>query len=143
MGSSGSSLPCQSYIWDMNNPNTPEMELVPPSPLVCLRYNPKSTDTLVGGCYNGLITFFDTRKPGGLTGIFSPESTSIIEKSHHDPVYDVFWVSSKTGSSILCCSGTSFNVLNIAVPGTPTAWPTNTVSSCSASQFMERLSSSK
>ena len=104
MGSSGSSLPCQSYIWDMNNPNTPEMELVPPSPLVCLRYNPKSTDTLVGGCYNGLITFFDTRKPGGVTGIFSPESTSIIEKSHHDPVYDVFWVSSKTGNQCVSVS---------------------------------------
>jgi dynein intermediate chain 2 len=29
------------------------------------RFNPKSTDTLVGGCYNGLITFFDLRKPGG------------------------------------------------------------------------------
>lgn len=104
MGSSGTSLPSQSYIWDMNNPNTPEMELKPPSPLVCLRYNPKSTDTLVGGCYNGLVTFFDTRKPGGITGIYTPESTSIIEKSHHDPVYNVFWVSSKTGNQCVSVS---------------------------------------
>lgn len=26
-----------------------------------------------------------------------PHATSVIEKSHHDPVYDVFWISSKTG----------------------------------------------
>jgi dynein intermediate chain 2 len=42
----------------------PEMELQPPSPLCCLRFNPKSTDILVGGCYNGLVTYFDMRKPG-------------------------------------------------------------------------------
>ncbi len=28
------------------------------------RYNPKSTETLVGGSYNGLVNFFDLRKPG-------------------------------------------------------------------------------
>ena len=27
-----------------------------------------------------------------------PHETSVIEKSHHDPVYDVFWISSKTGN---------------------------------------------
>lgn len=73
------------------------MELLPPSPLCCLRYNPKSTDTLIGGCYNGLITYFDLRKPNAPTGQCMPLATSLIEKSHHDPVYDVFWISSKTG----------------------------------------------
>lgn len=87
----------QSYIWDVNNSNKPFVELVPPSPLCCLRFNPKSTDTLVGGCYNGLITTFDLRKPNGQTGICNPVETSKVEKSHHDPVSDVFWVSSKTG----------------------------------------------
>lgn len=46
----------------------PEMELQPPSPLCCLRFNPKSTDILVGGCYNGLVTYFDMRKPGAYDG---------------------------------------------------------------------------
>jgi dynein intermediate chain 2 len=73
------------------------MELVPPSPLCCLRFNPKSTDTLVGGCYNGLITCFDLRKPNAVTGSCDPLETSVVEKSHHDPVSDVFWISSKTG----------------------------------------------
>ena len=30
-----------SYIWDVNNPNTPELELQPSSALCCLEYNPK------------------------------------------------------------------------------------------------------
>jgi hypothetical protein len=52
-------MPSQSYIWDISNPNTPDVELLPPSPLCCLRYNPKSTDTLVSTsdylCYNRTI----------------------------------------------------------------------------------------
>lgn len=87
-------LPVQSYIWDVMNPNTPDTELTPPSPLCCLRFNPKSTDTLVGGSYNGLVTFYDLRRQGG----GSPSESSVIEKSHHDPIYDVFWISSKTGN---------------------------------------------
>jgi dynein intermediate chain 2 len=91
------SLPMQSYIWDVTNPNTPEMELLPSSPLTCLRYNPKMPEQLVGGSYNGLISFFDLRKNGS-----KPCETSVIENSHHDPVYDAYWVSSKTGN--LCAS---------------------------------------
>mmetsp|Transcript_6400 Transcript_6400/g.14130 ORF Transcript_6400/g.14130 Transcript_6400/m.14130 type:complete len:361 (-) Transcript_6400:714-1796(-) len=90
-------LPMQSYIWDVTNPNTPEMELLPSSPLCCLRFNPKIPEQLVGGSYNGLITFFDLRKSGN-----KPCETSVIENSHHDPVYDVHWISSKTGN--MCAS---------------------------------------
>ncbi|CAM9570000.1 unnamed protein product [Chrysoparadoxa australica] len=97
-----SRMPVQSYVWDIVNPNTPDVTLIPNSPLCCLRFNPKSSDTLVGGSYNGLINFFDLRKPGATTGQAVPLETSIIEKSHHDPVYDVFWISSKTGNQ--CCS---------------------------------------
>jgi len=86
-------MPVQSYIWDILNPNIPDQELLPASPLVCMRFNPKSTETLVGGSYNGLISFFDLRRSGA-----APLETSVIENSHHDPVYDVFWISSKTGN---------------------------------------------
>jgi hypothetical protein len=54
----------------------PEMELQPPSPLCCLRFNPKSTDILVGGCYNGLVTYFDMRKPGN--GHRESRSTTLV-----------------------------------------------------------------
>merc|ERR1711865_1308099 len=48
----------------------------------------------VGGCYNGTLCYLDLRRSGS-----APVETSVIEHSHHDPVYDVFWTSSKTGSS--------------------------------------------
>ena len=87
-----------SYIWDVNNPNTPEMSLTPSSPLVCLEYNPKDPHLLVGGSYNGLVSYYDTRK--GET----PVDTSIIEKSHRDPVYKIAWLSGKTAFE---CASTS------------------------------------
>ena len=40
-------------IWDVNNPNTPELQLTPASPLCSLEYNPKDPHFLVGGSYNG------------------------------------------------------------------------------------------
>jgi len=92
-----SRLSASSYIWDITNSNKPLVELVPPSPLCCIRYNPKSTDTLVGGCYNGLVTYFDLRKPNGPVGQCSSQMSSVVETSHHDPVSDIFWISSKTG----------------------------------------------
>lgn len=98
-------IPAQSYIWDILNPNTPDVELNPPSPLCCLRFNPKNTDSLIGGSYNGLITFYDLRRSGGGTNKdVTPFSSSIIEKSHHDPVYDVFWINSKTGNQCVSVS---------------------------------------
>ncbi len=98
-------IPSQSYIWDILNPNTPDAELTPPSPLCCLRFNPKNTDSLIGGSYNGLITFYDLRRSSsGTSKDILPFSSSIIEKSHHDPVYDVFWINSKTGNQCVSVS---------------------------------------
>ena len=95
----------KSYIWDITNSNKPIVELVPPSPLCCLRYNPKSSDTLVGGSYNGTISYYDLRKqPNGTMGKCQPAECSVVEKSHHDPVSDVFWVSSKTGHQCVSVS---------------------------------------
>lgn len=44
-----------SYIWDVENPNTPDLTLTPQSPLVCIKYNPKDPHVLVAGSYNGLV----------------------------------------------------------------------------------------
>jgi len=79
-----------SYIWDVNNPNEPEMALHPVSPACCLEYNLKDQYLLVGGLYNGLISFWDTRKGS------QPVETSVIEYSHRDPVYDIRWLAGKT-----------------------------------------------
>ena len=79
-----------SYIWDVNNPNYPELELIPSSPLCCLEYNPKDPHLLAGGSYNGLISYWDTRRGS------NPVDVSIIESSHRDPVYDIAWIPGKT-----------------------------------------------
>jgi dynein intermediate chain 2 len=97
-------MPHQSYIWDIMNPNTPDVEILPPSPLCCLRYNPKSPDILAGGSYNGLVTTYDIRKNSGTSKEISPTHTSMIENSHHDPVYDIFWINSKTGNQLVTVS---------------------------------------
>jgi len=44
-----------SYIWDINNPNSPDGSLVPTSPLTCIEYNPKETAIIVGGAANGTL----------------------------------------------------------------------------------------
>ncbi|KAJ3384875.1 Dynein intermediate chain 2, axonemal [Lobulomyces angularis] len=87
-----------SYIWDVENPNMPDLTLTPTSPLVCLKYNPKDPHILVGGCYNGLVSYWDTRK-----GSY-PVDSSAIEKSHRDPVYNVQWVQSKSGAEFFSVS---------------------------------------
>lgn len=121
-----SRLPVKSYIWDIVNPNKPDSLLVPASPLVCMRFNPKTPEVLVGGSYNGLVSVFDLRKGN------SPTESSVIENSHHDPVYDVYWTSSKTHNECVSVStdgrllfwdtrrlGEFVTELELSIPGEP------------------------
>ncbi|NWU95710.1 DNAI2 protein, partial [Upupa epops] len=87
-----------SYIWDLERPNKPELVLNPSSPLVTLEYNPKDSYVLAGGCYNGQMAYWDTRK-GRL-----PVEVSPVEFSHQDPVYGVKWLQSKTGTECFSAS---------------------------------------
>ncbi|NXE30292.1 DNAI2 protein, partial [Ardeotis kori] len=87
-----------SYIWDLENPNKPELILKPSSRLVSLEYNPKDSHVLLGGCYNGQMAYWDTRK-GGL-----PVEVSTVEVSHRDPVYGAIWLQSKTGTECFSAS---------------------------------------
>ncbi|CAL8260247.1 unnamed protein product [Arctogadus glacialis] len=87
-----------SYIWDIENPNKPEMCIKPVAPLVCLEYIPTDSHILAGGCYNGQIAYWDTRKGS------QPVDTSKIEHSHRDPVYKVIWLPSKTGTDVFSAS---------------------------------------
>uniref|UniRef100_G3P824 Dynein, axonemal, intermediate chain 2b n=1 Tax=Gasterosteus aculeatus aculeatus TaxID=481459 RepID=G3P824_GASAC len=87
-----------SYIWDIENPNRPELSLKPASPLVCLEYNPKDCHSLVGGSYNGQIAYWDSRRGS------QPVETSSVEHSHRDPVYKIIWLQSKTGTDTFSAS---------------------------------------
>lgn len=89
-------MPMSSYIWDVNQPNAPEAELTAQSPLTACVYNPRSSDHILGGMYNGLLGFWDLRKGS------SPVAMTDVKDSHHDPVYDVFWTQSRAGYD--CCS---------------------------------------
>ncbi|KAI8806510.1 WD40-repeat-containing domain protein [Cladochytrium replicatum] len=93
-----SNMSMDSYIWDVENPNVPDQVLTPTSPIVSLKYNPKDPHVLVGGCYNGLLSYWDVRK-----GSYPADSTP-IEKSHRDPVYNVAWVQSKSGAEFFSVS---------------------------------------
>ena len=77
------------------NPNKPEHILRPSSPLLCLEYNPKDPHLLVGGCYNGQLALFDTRKGA------QPMEVTPVEISHKDPVHKLIFPSSKTGQLLL------------------------------------------
>ncbi|BFZ17387.1 hypothetical protein BsWGS_20426 [Bradybaena similaris] len=87
-----------SYIWDVENPNIPDLTVKPISPLVCLEYNPKDVHILLGGCYNGQIILWDTRK-GSQAAEITP-----IEQSHRDPAYKTLWIQSKTGTECFTTS---------------------------------------
>lgn len=96
-------MPRESYIWNLQNPNFPEKTLLPPSPLCCMSFNPKSPEIIVGGSYNGSLSWYDTRI-GSASGVVKPFKVSELEKSHHDPVYNVEWIACKSGSECVSSS---------------------------------------
>eukprot|EP00049_Salpingoeca_infusionum_P018565 m.357810 g.357810 ORF g.357810 m.357810 type:complete len:572 (+) comp17943_c0_seq1:313-2028(+) len=91
-----------SYIWDIEKPNVPELALTPSSPIVSIRYNPKDVHVLLGGLYNGQIGVWDTRKGS------RPIETSPVERSHRDPVFAAEFLASKTGTEFFSCSSDGF-----------------------------------
>ena len=97
-------MPRESYIWNLQNPNFPEKTLLAPSPLCTIAFNHKQGDIVVGGSYNGSLSFFDTRA-GNASGVVKPFRTTILENSHNDPVYGVEWLTvGKTLSECVSCS---------------------------------------
>jgi dynein intermediate chain 2, axonemal len=97
-------MPTQAYIWDVNNPNSYDQELKSPSSVTKLQYNPKLIDLIGGGCYSGLVAFWDVRKGK------EPTHTSPIEKSHYDPITSFSWLATK-GNSECITSSTDGRVL--------------------------------
>jgi dynein intermediate chain 2 len=105
----------ESYIWDVNNPNSPLETLKTTSPVVKLVYNHKNTDQLAFGCYNGIVGVWDSRDNRK-----TPSIISEIETSHFEPVLDLFWLSSKGGNEFVSCSTDGkviwWDYRNISVP---------------------------
>lgn len=88
-----------SYIWDITNPNRPFYTIQPVSPICSMAFNKKNADSFVAGCYNGIVCVWDLRKAGNKC-----VESSVIESSHSDPVYDVEWIQSRTGTEFVSVS---------------------------------------
>ncbi|KAJ1328754.1 hypothetical protein BSLG_009989 [Batrachochytrium salamandrivorans] len=104
-----------SYIWDIENPNTPEQTLSPESLIVCIKYNPKDPHILVGGSYNGLllstdgqVMWWDIRKLSEPTEtmIIDPERNGVIVGGtvldFETTMPTKFMVGSENGSVFMC-----------------------------------------
>ena len=87
-----------SYIWDLNNPNAPEFELQPLSQICTAHFNYKDSNIVGAGQYNGQFALFDIRKGNRTTAVTQ------IENSHRDPIFDMAWTQSKTGTEAMTCS---------------------------------------
>ncbi|KAK2959260.1 putative Dynein intermediate chain 3, ciliary [Blattamonas nauphoetae] len=90
--STSADLPIASHVWDINNPNNRLYDLHPTSPLCSIQYNFKDSNIIAGGCYNGVLQLWDPRKGT------QPYDKTPLEVSHHDPIYKVQWLQSKTGT---------------------------------------------
>lgn len=82
----------KSKIKFLENPNLPLHILRPEHPIVCLEYNQKDPNSLVSGMFNGQVAVWDTRKGT------EPVELSVIENSYRDPVHNVLWINSKSGT---------------------------------------------
>jgi len=52
----------ESYLWNIENPNCPELALKPPAMAVCVEYNPKDSHELLSGLQSGQVCLWDTRR---------------------------------------------------------------------------------
>ncbi|CAK9823903.1 Dynein axonemal intermediate chain 2 [Anthophora retusa] len=88
----------QSYIWDVENPNTPCIILKPFCPILTLEYNPKDNNILISGLTTGQVAFWDIRKGSKLV------EASLVEHSHRDLCNEILWINSKTGTEFFSAS---------------------------------------
>ncbi len=72
--------------------------LCPAIPTLSHRFNLKDTNLVGAGQYNGQFTVYDMRKGN------SAAETTPVDISHRDPVYDLAWLQSKTGTESMTVS---------------------------------------
>ena len=84
-----------SFIYDIEDPLTPIMNITPKDPLVCLQYSRKDPHLLAGGSLNGEVCLIDSRQGG------DPQGVASLAGSKGDPVNDLTWINSKMGTEVL------------------------------------------
>ncbi|CAH0726408.1 unnamed protein product, partial [Brenthis ino] len=83
--------PIESYVWDLENANYPEVVLTPPAALLDLQFNPRDHNTLIGGMMNGQVGVWDRRHGG------APTVTCAPHVAHRELVRNVLYINSKSG----------------------------------------------
>lgn len=83
--------PVESYIWDLENANYPEVIINPPAALLDLQFNPRDHNMLIGGLINGQVGVWDRRRGG------SPTVTCAPHVAHRELVRNVLFINSKSG----------------------------------------------
>lgn len=64
-----------------------------------MAFNHKNVEQLGFGSYNGTVGLWDFR-----VNSHTPSILSEVETSHHEPVVDLIWMSSKGGNEFVSCS---------------------------------------
>ena len=107
-------VPRSSFIWDVQNPNSPLTELLTQSALTCAQYYPKNADIIASGTQSGLIVYYDLRQAT------KPVGTSKFETSHSRPVSDFVWLQSKTHSECVSSAADGqvlwWDIRNLSAP---------------------------
>ncbi|VVD01109.1 unnamed protein product [Leptidea sinapis] len=82
---------CNSYIWNVENANNPEIVLTPSCPLVDLQFNGREREILAGGLMNGQVGVWDRRVGGDASLLCAPHV------AHREFVRNVLFVNAKSG----------------------------------------------
>ncbi|KAL6259716.1 hypothetical protein P5V15_009629 [Pogonomyrmex californicus] len=87
-----------SYIWDIENPNTPVICLKSSSPLIIVEFNPRDPSMLISGLMSGQVCNWDIRIGDG------PVQMSHRQFSHRNPANQALWMQSKTNTEFFSAS---------------------------------------
>ncbi|XP_077262113.1 dynein intermediate chain 3, ciliary-like isoform X1 [Temnothorax americanus] len=93
-----SNVNSSSYIWDIENPNTPVICLRSSSPLIIVEFNPRDPSMLISGLMSGQVCNWDIRIGNG------PVQMSHRQFSHRNPANQAFWIQSKTNTEFFSAS---------------------------------------
>ncbi|KAG5308272.1 DYI3 protein, partial [Acromyrmex insinuator] len=87
-----------SYIWDIENPNSPVICLRSSSPLLIVEFNPRDPSMLISGLMSGQVCNWDIRIGN------RPVQMSHRQFSHRNPANQTFWIQSKTNKEFFSAS---------------------------------------
>ncbi|VVD00822.1 unnamed protein product [Leptidea sinapis] len=85
-------------IWDIENPNSPMLQLHPTSACWQLVCSPGNSNVIVGGLEDGTVCIFDTRVNSQCT------SSSPLHLAHRDPISSLIYIPSRLNTDFFSAS---------------------------------------